>query len=142
MNADQLADPAGGGGPCIGCRLDCGHVAANYRCDKAGSNLFVADQRDIGGLDHRVGRLDHRDQSFGLDHSESFHLFSFHLPRISPDSTCSNLTALLKPKKGVLNPKRGYSIPILPLHNNIGLEEGLVPAALNHPQYMSHPASS
>src|SRR5262245_15006591 len=121
MNADQLADATCSSGPGIGCRFDRGYVAANYRGNKAGANLFIANQRNIGRLDHRVGRLDHRDQSFGLDHSESFHLFSFHLSR---DAKLSQPLAV---------PRRAScSMSILSSHlnNNSGPQEGLVPAAL------------
>ena len=41
---------------------DGGHVAA--------AGLLVADELDLGGLHHRVGRLDHRGEPAGLDHSQ------------------------------------------------------------------------
>jgi hypothetical protein len=45
----------------------------------AGADLLPADQRDLRGLDHGVGRLDHRDQTLGLDHPERLtHRDSLH----------------------------------------------------------------
>ena len=46
--------------------------AAHDGRDISGTNLFPADERDLRGLDHRVGRLDHRDQAFRFDHPECF----------------------------------------------------------------------
>jgi hypothetical protein len=66
----QLADTARRGRPGIGRRLHGRDVTADNRRHIAGANLLPADQRHLRGLDHRVGRFDHRDEAFGLDHAE------------------------------------------------------------------------
>ena len=35
-------------------------VAAHQHRDVAGADVFLADEHDVGGLDHRVGRFDRR----------------------------------------------------------------------------------
>ena len=51
-------------------RVDGGDVAADDGGHVAGADLLPADQRDLRGLDHGIGRLDHGDQALGLDHSQ------------------------------------------------------------------------
>ena len=41
-----------------------GHVAS--------TDVFLADQHNVGRLHHRVGCLDRSDETFGLDHSQGF----------------------------------------------------------------------
>src|ERR1043165_2095125 len=72
VDADEFADAARGCGPGVGRGLDRRHVAAHDGGDEARADLLVADERDVGGLHHRVSRLDHRHQSLGLDHSQCF----------------------------------------------------------------------
>ena len=40
------------------------------RAEHVGADLFPADQGHLGGLHHRIRRLDHGDESFGFDHAE------------------------------------------------------------------------
>src|SRR5215207_6707748 len=72
VDADELADAAGGGGAGVRGGLDRGDVAADDGRDEARADLLVADQRDVGGLHHRVRRLDHRHQPLRLNHAECF----------------------------------------------------------------------
>src|SRR5215216_1648894 len=72
VDADEFADTAGGGGAGVRGGLDGGDVAADDGRDEARADLLVADQRDVGGLHHRVRRLDHRHQSLRLNHPECF----------------------------------------------------------------------
>ena len=52
------------------CRgLNGGDVATDDRRDETGADLLVPDELHVRGLDHRVGGLDHRNETFGLDHS-------------------------------------------------------------------------
>jgi hypothetical protein len=55
-------------GPGVGGGFDRRDVAAHDRRDVAGADLLPADERHLGGLDHRIGGLDHRDQPLGFDH--------------------------------------------------------------------------
>ena len=70
VHRHELADAARRGGAGVGRGLHGRDVAAHDGGHVAGADLLPADQRDLGGLDHGVGRLDHRDQPFGFDHPE------------------------------------------------------------------------
>ena len=70
MHRDQLADAAGGRGAGVGGGLDRADVAADEHGDVAGADVFLADQDDVGGLDHGVGGLDRADEAAGFDHAE------------------------------------------------------------------------
>ena len=70
MHADQFADAAGRGRTGVGRRLDRSDVAAHDRGDQPGIDLLPADEHDVGGLQHRVGRFDHAHQPAGFDHAE------------------------------------------------------------------------
>ena len=72
MDRDQLADAARGGGAGVGRGLHRADVAAHQHGDVAGADVFLADQRDVGGLDHRVGGFDRADEAFGFDQPERF----------------------------------------------------------------------
>ena len=67
---DAGAEAAGRRRAGIGRRLHRGDVAAHDGRHVPGAYLFPADQRHLRGFDHRVGRLDHRDETFRLDHAE------------------------------------------------------------------------
>src|SRR5688500_8725080 len=54
MNSGDSTDPPSSGGTRIDCRLDRSNLAADYRCDQAGVDFFVADQPDICGFHHGV----------------------------------------------------------------------------------------
>jgi hypothetical protein len=47
-------------------------VAANHHRHVASTDVFLADQHNVGRLHHRVGCLDRSDETFGLDHSQGF----------------------------------------------------------------------
>ena len=70
VDADQLADAARGGGAGVGRGLHGADVAADDRGDQAGIDLLPADEDDVRGLHHRVGRFDHADQAARFDHAE------------------------------------------------------------------------
>jgi hypothetical protein len=70
VDANQLADAPRGGGAGVGRRLHRSDVAADDRGDEAGVDLLPADEDDVGGLHHRVGRFDHADEAARLDHAE------------------------------------------------------------------------
>ena len=57
--ADHLADLLGVAHSGIDGGLDRGDVATHDGGDVAATGLLVADQLDLGGLDHRVSGLDH-----------------------------------------------------------------------------------
>src|SRR6266511_915640 len=77
MHRDQLAHPPRGGGAGVRGRFDSAYVAANEDGHVARSDVLLADQLDIGGLDHRVSGFNRADKAFGLDHAESFHTHCF-----------------------------------------------------------------
>src|SRR5438105_3062675 len=51
LDADDLADPAGGGGPGVDRRLDRGHVARHEGRHQAAADLVPTHEVHIGGLD-------------------------------------------------------------------------------------------
>src|SRR5215468_6597421 len=59
VDRHDLTDPLGGALAGLGRRLDRGDVAAHDRGHVATAGLLVPDELDLGGLDHRVGGLDH-----------------------------------------------------------------------------------
>ena len=61
-----------GGRASVGRSLDGGDIASHDGRHIARADLLPTDQRDLGGLDHGVGRFDHRDQTLRLDHPECF----------------------------------------------------------------------
>src|SRR5262245_33960325 len=67
----QLADLVGGGSAGFDRGLDRRDVAAHHRGHEAAAGFLVAHQPDIGGLDHRVARLDQGDEAARLDQPES-----------------------------------------------------------------------
>src|SRR6478672_3175280 len=70
VHGHELTDAPRGCGTGVGGSLHRGHVAAHDRGHVTGTDLFPADQRDLGGLDHGVSRLNHGDQPLGLDHAQ------------------------------------------------------------------------
>ena len=72
VHRDQLADAPRGGRAGVGGGLHRSDVAAHHHGDVARADVFLADQDDVGGLDHGVGRLDRADQPLGFDHSQRF----------------------------------------------------------------------
>ena len=63
----ELADAARGGGAGVGGGLDGADVAADHDGDVAGADVFLADQDDVGGLDHGIGGLDRADETMRFD---------------------------------------------------------------------------
>lgn len=82
MDGNQLADATGRSGTRIGGRLDGSHITAYQHGDVAGTDVFGADQGNVGRLDHGVRSLYRPDESAGLHHSKrialSFHLVDAH----------------------------------------------------------------
>ena len=56
----------------IGCGFHRRHVAADDGRDQPRVDFLIADEHDIGGFDHRVGRLDHADEAPRFDETERF----------------------------------------------------------------------
>ena len=69
VDRDQLADAPRRRGAGIGRGLHRADVAAHHHRDVAGADVFLADEDDVGCLDHRVGRFDRADQALGFHHS-------------------------------------------------------------------------
>ena len=69
VHRDELADAAGRGGAGVGGGLYRAHVAAHHHGDVAGADVFLADQDDVRGLDHGVGRFDRADEPLCFDHA-------------------------------------------------------------------------
>src|SRR5919199_389181 len=72
VDADQLAHAPRRGRARVRGRLDRAHVAAHEDGDVAGADVLLADESDVGRLDHRVRGLDRAHEALGLDHSECF----------------------------------------------------------------------
>ena len=70
MYRHELADPARGGGAGVGGGLHRRDIAPHDGGDVTGADLLPTDKGDFRGLDHRVGRFDHRDQPLGFNHPE------------------------------------------------------------------------
>ena len=70
MNADEFADPACGRRAGVGRGFDRSDVASHDGGHEAGIDFLPANEDDVRGLDHRVGRFNHADQPAGLHHSE------------------------------------------------------------------------
>jgi hypothetical protein len=73
VHRNQLADAPRGGGARVGRGLDRADVAAHEHGDVAGADVFLADEHDVGGLHHRVGRFDRADQAPRFHHPKSIH---------------------------------------------------------------------
>ena len=73
MHGDQLAHALGRRRARVGGRLDRAHVAADHYGHQAAAHVLLADQGDVGRLDHGVGRLDGGHETLGLDHTQSLH---------------------------------------------------------------------
>jgi hypothetical protein len=70
VNRHQLTYSSCGGCSRVGGRFDGADVAAYEHGHVAGPDVFLADERDVGGFHHRVGRFDRADEAFGFDESE------------------------------------------------------------------------
>jgi hypothetical protein len=72
MNADQFTHAARSSGSGVGRSLNGPDIATNEYRHVARADVFLSDQLNIRGFDHRVRRFNRADESFGLDHSECF----------------------------------------------------------------------
>jgi hypothetical protein len=72
MDTDELAHAPGGGGTSISGCFHSPDVAAHKDRHIACADIFFPDQFHIGSFDHRIGGLDRSNESFGLNHSQSF----------------------------------------------------------------------
>jgi hypothetical protein len=72
VNADQFTDPTSGRSTCIGRGLNRANIASDKDRNVPCTDIFLTDQLNIRGLDHRVSSLDCADESLGFDHSECF----------------------------------------------------------------------
>ena len=70
MNRDQFPDAPSRRRTGVGRRLDGADIAAHENGDIPSPDVFLADQHDIGSLDHRVSGLDGTDEAHGLYQSE------------------------------------------------------------------------
>ena len=92
VHRDELADAARRRGTGIGRSLHGRDVAADDRGHVAGADFLPADQRDLRGLHHRVGRLDHRDQALRFNHPKRLTHYSLLygllrlIPALSPSA--------------------------------------------------------
>ena len=68
----ELAYAAGCSGSCIGSGFNRGYVTADDSRYESGTDLFVSDKLDVGGLDHGVSGFNRADETFGFDHAEGF----------------------------------------------------------------------
>src|SRR5438034_3344357 len=66
MNRDELADAARCSRSGIGRGFDGADIAADHDGDIPGANVFLADERDVRRLDHRVCGLDRSNQATSL----------------------------------------------------------------------------
>src|SRR5262249_11154307 len=70
VRGDDLPDPPGACLAGVDRGLHGRHVAPDDRGDVAAARLLVPDELDLGGLDHGVGRLDHRRERARFNHSQ------------------------------------------------------------------------
>ena len=70
MHGDHLSDAFCGALAGFRRRLHRRDVAAHDGGDEPSADLLVADELDLGRLDHGVGGFDHADETFDFDHSK------------------------------------------------------------------------
>jgi hypothetical protein len=69
MDADQLTDILGCNSTSIGGGFDRTNISTNQDCDQARPDALGTDQRDIGGLDHRIGGFNGSNETSRFYHS-------------------------------------------------------------------------
>src|SRR5438874_5778536 len=79
VDADELADAAGGGGAGVGRGFHRSDIASDDRGHQAGIDFLPADEHDVGRLHHRVGGFNHPDEPARLDHAERVAYVTFRL---------------------------------------------------------------
>jgi hypothetical protein len=70
VGGDELADAASRLGAGVDRRLHAADVAADDGRHECAADLNGFHHLDVGGLAHRVGRLDEAHPALGLDHAE------------------------------------------------------------------------
>jgi hypothetical protein len=72
VNTDQFTDPTRSGSARIGGSLYRTNISAHEDRNVAGADIFLSQELNIRGLDHRIRSLYRSDETFGFDHSECF----------------------------------------------------------------------
>jgi hypothetical protein len=72
MDADQLADPSGGRGPCIGRCFHRSDIAPDENSYVTRTDVLFTDQLDISGFHHCVRCLYCTNETFRFYHAERF----------------------------------------------------------------------
>jgi hypothetical protein len=70
VDRDEFAHAPCGRRARIRCRLHGADVTAGQHRHVAGPDVLLADQDDVGRLDHGVGGLDRADEPAGFNHAE------------------------------------------------------------------------
>jgi len=70
MDGDELAHAPRGGGAGVGSGLHGADITTHEHGDVAGTDIFLPDEDDVGGFDHRIRRFDGSDEAFGFHHAE------------------------------------------------------------------------
>jgi hypothetical protein len=96
MDANELAHAAGGRGACVGSGFHRPDIAAHNGRHEARVDLLPADEHDIRGFAHRVGRLDHPDEAACFDHAERVADLAFVFVSHSSDSHYTSITTFTK----------------------------------------------
>jgi hypothetical protein len=72
VHAYQFTNPARGRGTSVRRSLHCTDITTHEYRHVACSDVFLAEQLHVRGLNHRVGSFNRAHESLGLDHSECF----------------------------------------------------------------------
>jgi len=72
VNRHELADSPRGRSAGVRRGLDRADVAAHHHRHVAGTDVFLADERHVRGLHHRIGGLDRTDEAARLDQTKRF----------------------------------------------------------------------
>src|SRR5262245_12060316 len=72
VNRDQLADTPRGGRAGIRRRLDRADISSYQNGHIALADVLLADQDDVSGLDHRVGRFHRPNEPARFNHAKGF----------------------------------------------------------------------
>ena len=70
VNGDELADAPRGGSAGVGRGLDRADIAAREHRHIARADVLLADEDDVGGLDHRIGGFNGADEAARFNHAE------------------------------------------------------------------------
>ena len=72
LHPDDFADAAGSCSACVGRALHRGDIAGDERRHQAATDFVPADKLDVGGFEHRVGRLQQGNEALRFNHSQCF----------------------------------------------------------------------